>query len=338
MSFECVVETLEAPCVVVHGGAGAYLKTTTARRRRARGVELAEVAGLGLFAAQSGGGARAAVLAAVEAMELSESFNAGRGSKLQRDGRVRVSAALMDGLNTRMSAVFNVEGCLHPCRLADALQGRGDRNLDGLGAAQLMEAMGVEAEELQTERTLARWRSLLGAGDTADPEGAIGDADRSELSSARAANLPVPGDLDALQADDENRYGTVGALALDVDGELWACTSTGGRGHESPGRISDTGMPAGNYACPVVAVSATGFGEQIIDLNIGGRIATRVIDGASLREALERTFEEVASHGGLLGVIALTCDGEVGYAHTTEAIGVAWVDASGGSHVDRHGR
>jgi L-asparaginase len=146
----------------------------------------------------------------------------------------------------------------------------------------------------------------------------------------------VPDEIEDIPPED--RHGTVGAVAANADGELWACTSTGGRGHEFVGRVSDSPTPAGNYACPKVAISATGFGEQILDLNVCGRIATRILDGATLEEALARTFDEVAAAGGLLGVIAITADGAAGYAHTTEACGVSWADAGDGIHVDRHGR
>jgi L-asparaginase len=87
-----------------------------------------------------------------------------------------------------------------------------------------------------------------------------------------------------------------------------------------------------------VALSATGFGEQILDLNLCGRVATRVLDGATLEQALARCFEEVADAGGLCGVIAVTADGTIGYAHTTEACGVAWADGSGRVELDKHGR
>jgi L-asparaginase len=328
MVLTLLTGTLEAPFIIVHGGAGAYLKTTTKAQRLLRGARLLGVARAGV-AAMEVGGARAGVLAAVAEMEIDPGFNAGLGSKLQRDGVPRVSAGLADGARQRVTSVFNVEGCLHPSQLADALQAQGDRNLDGTGAARLMRALGIDPVDLTTPRTLARWRSLLEAGDIADPEAAIGGTGESELNAARAADLPIPKDL---------RHGTVGAVAVDVNGDVWACTSTGGRGHESVGRLTDSGMPAGNYAVPICGVSATGFGEQIIDLDVSGRICTRVLDGASLRTALERTFAEVEAHGGLLGAIVAHTDGAVGYAHTTEACGVAWADATGRSHVDAHGR
>jgi L-asparaginase len=334
-AYTCVVSRCAAPALMIHGGAGAYLQTTSLAQRQMRGQRMLSIAQAGFAALCGPGGARAAALEAIGQMELDPSFNAGLGGKLQRDGQVRVSAALMDGASLRLSAVYNVEGCLHPSRLADALQGHGDRNLDGRGAAALMAALGVSPVDLSTPQTRARWEALVARGDTTDPESAFGDEGRPSLEQARALGLALPPDLAPLAPPE--RYGTVGAVALDARGQLWACTSTGGRGHETPGRVSDSPTPAGNYACEAIALSATGFGEQILDLNLCGRIATRVLDGATLEQALRRTFDEVVAHGGLLGVIALTANGEVGYAHTTEACGVAWIDPHG-HHLDPHGR
>ncbi|MBR58574.1 MAG: hypothetical protein CMH54_11195 [Myxococcales bacterium] len=334
--FELYTEQLSAPAVVIHGGAGNYLETTTEADRLARGRVLLDTAHGGM-ANLGVEGPRAAVLASVMIMESDVRFNAGLGSKLQRDGMVRVSAALMSGRDLRLSAVYNVGGCLHPSELANILHTRGDRNLDGEGAAQLMHEMGIDTVDLRTPQTIERWRSLIEKGEEADMEGAIGDSGLGGLERARAAGLDVPENMKDLPPEGE-RYGTVGAVAVGEDGELWACTSTGGRGHEHPGRVSDTPTPAGTYACSRVAISATGFGEQIMELNVTGRIATRILDGKSLHEALDQTFQEVVAHQGALGVIAVTDDGWAGYAYSTDACGVAWVDGAGSTHIDPHGR
>ena len=332
--YSLVVDNATPPLVIVHGGAGSYLATTTAAQRASRGERLADAARAG-FDAMVDGGARAAVLAAVQLMEHDERFNAGRGSRLQADGVARLSAALMDGSKLRSSAVYNVQGCATPSALADALQARGDRNLDGEGARVLMAELGLEPEDVRTPQNIARWEALRDGADHVDRDSAIGDADERAIHAARDAGVVVPEDL---LPPEDRRHGTVGAVAVDTTGAIWACTSTGGRGHEGVGRVSDTPTPAGNYACEVVGISATGFGEQILDLNVTARIATRVIDGATLHDALKRTFDEVIDHRGLLGVIALTPDGTVGYAHSTDACGVAWLDARGTLHIDRHGR
>lgn len=335
--YELITCQLSRPALLVHGGAGSYLRTTTDAQRKERGSRLAQVAASG-FSSFDSGGAKGAVLAAIAEMERDPRFNAGYGSKLQQDGVVRVSASLMDGALSRMTGIYNVQGCLHPSALAAALQDEGDRNLDGEGAAILMQDLGVEVTELRAPQSLARWKYLTEAGEKADSEAAIGDSGSEGAEKAAAEQIPMPDELRGKKDPAEDRYGTVGAVSVGRDGELWACTSTGGRGHEAVGRISDSASPAGNYACPEVAISATGFGEQIIDLNVCGRIATRVIDGMSLREALARTFDEIVAFDGLLGVIAITADGMAGYAHSTEACGVAWIDAAGSAHIDRHGR
>jgi L-asparaginase len=325
MPATVVIEPLSLPAIVVHGGAGAYLKTTTVETRRERGRTLARIAAAG-HEAMRAGGAREGVLAAVAALEDDPGFNAGYGARLQRDGVARLSASLMDGGKTRLSAVYNVERCKNPSALAAALQARGDRNLDGRGAALLMQELGVPEVDVRSPQSLARWQRLHDEGDRPDAESAVG-AGAEGVSDA----LPLPPDL-------RDRYGTVGAVACAGAGELWACTSTGGRGHEAVGRVSDTPTPAATYACPLVALSATGFGEQILDVNLCGRIATRMLDGATLAAAFARTMAEVSALEGLLGVIAVTADGFAGYAHTTEACGVAWLDAAGSSHIDVHGR
>jgi L-asparaginase len=339
--YTLVIEKVTLPAIVVHGGAGSYLRTTSAEQRKRRGDALGAIAA-GAHAQLAGPhGARQAVLAAIADLERDASFNAGYGSRLQQDGVARLSAALMDGAAQRLSAVYNVRDCLHPSALAGALQERPDRNLDGEGARLLMRDLGVAPRDVRSPEAVERWRRLVAAGDGADREGAIGSAGAAELEQARAARIPMPADLEragSAPPGDENRHGTVGAVACDASGGIWACTSTGGRGHEAVGRISDTPTPAGTYACPRVAVSATGFGEQILDLCVSARIATRMLDGASLERALRRTFDEVAAAGALLGVIAIAADGTAGYAHSTEACGVAWHDAAGRAHVDQHGR
>jgi L-asparaginase len=335
-----VVERVSTPAVLVHGGAGTYLAATTEIQRLERGHAMLAAAREGLGALGAGGAA--GVLAAIAVLEADPRFNSGRGARLQQDGRCRLSAALMDGRRQRLSAVYNVQDCLHPSALAAALQQRADRNLDGEGARALMRELSVPLAEVRTAANIERWRALVADTSGADPDSAVGDSGERGLHAARDAGAPLPDDLrdsgpEGLPPPDR-RHGTVGAVSVDASGALFACTSTGGRGHESPGRVSDSPTPAGNYACARVALSATGIGEQILDLNVGGRIATRVLDGMTLFDALSRTFDEVAAHGGLLGVIAVTDAGEIGYAHTTEACGVAWIDGAGSHGLDPHSR
>lgn len=334
MSLELHVEQVSAPALVVHGGAGNYLQTTSREKRVERGQTLIRIAqsGLSSLLVEKGPGG---VLQAVLEMEDDPRFNAGYGCKLQLDGKCRVSAALMRGNPERLSSVYNVPDCLHPSLLAAHLQELPDRNLDAAGAVRLMVELAMSHTDLRTENTVARWEALCAGAESADMEGAIGNAGEEELEKARKAGIVAPSDK---KPPESERYGTVGAISVDGQGALWACTSTGGRGHEAVGRVSDSPTPAGTYANAQVALSATGFGEEIIDLNLCGRIATRMLDGMDLKTALEKTFKEVEAMGALVGVIALTRDGWAGYAYTTEACGVAWADQQGSIHVDPHGR
>ncbi|HLN94954.1 MAG TPA: isoaspartyl peptidase/L-asparaginase, partial [Flavobacterium sp.] len=98
-------------------------------------------------------------------------------------------------------------------------------------------------------------------------------------------------------------------VALDKDGHLAAATSTGGKGFEIPGRISDSATVAGNYASPHCAVSLTGVGEDIVSGAVAAKIATRVTDGFSLQDACLKTFAELKPFDGFAGAIALDAKG-----------------------------
>lgn len=104
-------------------------------------------------------------------------------------------------------------------------------------------------------------------------------------------------------------HGTVGAIALDCAGRLAAATSTGGKGFELPGRVSDSGLPVGNYADARVAVSCTGLGEDIVDEGVALRVAQQVADGRSLNRALHGICRELVERQRWLGAIGVDRDG-----------------------------
>ena len=118
----------------------------------------------------------------------------------------------------------------------------------------------------------------------------------------------------------ESGYDTIGACALDRFGNLASATSTGGRGLERPGRVSDSGMPVANYADERCAVSATGIGEEIIEEGLALKIATRIQDGVSLSKAFQKTFAEIRSRGQRMGAIGLDSKGNIFHLTTTEVL------------------
>ena len=123
--------------------------------------------------------------------------------------------------------------------------------------------------------------------------------------------------------------GTVGACAVDSEGAIFAATSTGGVGGETPGRVSDTATVAGNYASPNVGVSCTGNGEEIVNLCVAARIATRRMVGLSLQQAVQATIEEGCRHGYYFGVIGVDESGEMIVSETRGKTMFATADEKG---------
>ena len=105
--------------------------------------------------------------------------------------------------------------------------------------------------------------------------------------------------------------GTVGCVALDAKGNIAAATSTGGKGFEIPGRISDSATTAGNYANSFCGVSCTGVGEDIVSAAVATKIVTRVTDGMSVKQAFDKTFAELKPYDGFAGAIAIDKNGNL---------------------------
>ncbi len=211
------------------------------------------------------------VVYAVSLLEDNTLFNAGIGSQIQADGKIRMSASLMDGATQKMSGVINIEDVKNPIQVAQVLLGYDDKILGGSGATNFARQNGFEKFSTETAQR------------------------RSEYEAKLAAT----------------RIGTVGCVALDADGKLAAATSTGGKGFEIPGRISDSATVAGNYANEFCGVSLTGVGEDIVSNATAAKIVTRVTDGFTLNKAFEKTFKELLPYGGFAGAIAIDKDGNV---------------------------
>ena len=120
--------------------------------------------------------------------------------------------------------------------------------------------------------------------------------------------------------------GTIGVVVLDSYGSLAVGTSTGGKGFERIGRVSDSAMPAGNYANIYAAVSCTGIGEDIIDECLAAKIVVRVTDGMSLEDAMQRSFSEASKNQRDLGAIALDATGKISWGKTSQVLLAAYHD------------
>ncbi len=288
------------PKLILHGGAG----TAITERSRAEAVEQAlcdlrdelyEMLG-------DGASAREVVVEGSRRMEDDPHFNAGTGAVLQSDGAVRLSAALMDGAREAFSGVVNARELRHPIELASFLQDERDRVIAASGATALMRELEVPPYDPTTEKRFAEWVDQ-----------------RRENFEAEMAGVVAED-----ESDGDPAHGTIGVVARDETGDIAAATSTGGRGFERVGRVSDSAMPAGNYATPAAGVSCTGIGEDIIDACAAARIVVRRRDGLALREALERTFEEAADREHSYGAVGIDADGHIGWGKTTEILLASW--------------
>ncbi|MDX9704134.1 MAG: isoaspartyl peptidase/L-asparaginase [Weeksellaceae bacterium] len=205
----------------------------------------------------------------VSLLENDALFNAGIGSQIQSDGKIRMTAALMDGSTQKMSGVINIEEVKNPIFVAEKLLPYEDRVLGGEGAIDFARKNGFEVFSTEIPQR------------------------RKEF-------------LEKLKS---NGSGTVGCVALDSKGKLAVATSTGGKGFEIPGRISDSATVAGNYANSICAVSCTGVGEDIVSGAVAAKIVTRVTDGFSIEKAFQKTFEELKPFDGFAGAIGIDKDG-----------------------------
>jgi len=230
---------------------------------------------------KSGARDMALVVRSLEHLEDNALFNAGYGAALQADGKPRLTAAVMDGKRQTFSGVISISDVRHPSRLAWALQDNSTRVLTGPGHDLLARRLMQPVENLITEKRFSAWQKKL--------------------------------------RDDFFSSDTVGALVCD-NSRLYAGTSTGGRGFEDPGRVSDSATVAGNYASRFAAISATGIGEEIVDDAVAARLETRVRDGMSLEAAARKCYEEAIAAKRCYGWIACDTQGNISIAYTSDAM------------------
>jgi len=282
-----------SPLIILHGGAGAEDQHSPSEVLSETLVEVAEQALLHL---RDGLDPLEVVTFCLRALERNERFNAGRGSVIQADGQVRVTAALMDGSAQCFSGVINATSVLHPSELARHLQGADARVLSFPGVDLLARQHAVAPADLYTSKRLNDWLQRV---------------------------QPQTGEPTLSQAD------TVGCVLLTGEQKLYAGTSTGGRSGVLPGRVSDAATVAGTYASAYAAISTTGEGEQIVDDGVACRLETRVRDGLTLADAAHRSYAEAQSRQRHYGWIALTCEGEWNIAYTTSKMSFAVLSTSG---------
>lgn len=230
------------------------------------------------------------LIQALKRMEDDPQFNAGRGSALQEDGQTRLTAAIMDSTKQTFSGVISCSYVRNPSLIARHLQTHNSRVLTNPGAEMIARELGLPVDSNLTPDRIEKW------------------AEKSRAGSCD----------------------TVGCVIRTNSGRIIVGTSTGGRGYEFPGRVSDSATVAGTYGSRFAGISATGVGEEIVDDAVAARIETRRRDGRTLEKACQLTFSEAVALKRMYGWIAVDGEGHWGVVYTTQAMSYTVFDETSG--------
>ena len=299
--------------LVLHGGAGTIERgsMTAEREREYRGaMEAALRAGHAELA--RGGSALDAVVAAISIMEDNPLFNAGRGAVFTAEGTNSLDASIMDGARLQAGAVAGVMRVKNPIRLARLVMERSPHvMLSGAGAEEFAMRQGMELVDPSYFHTESRWRALE----------RVREQERRERGDTTGA----------LPADD--KFGTVGVVALDRNGNIAAGTSTGGMTNKRWGRIGDSPIiGAGTYANEQCGISATGWGEYFIRNVVAYDICARMrYRGISLGQSAHAMIMDQlqAQEPETGGIIGLDAAGNVVATFNTSGMYHGWIDEAG---------
>ncbi|MFN4184841.1 MAG: isoaspartyl peptidase/L-asparaginase family protein [Hyphomonas sp.] len=298
---------LESPApewrLVIHGGAGVILPGSMTAEMEAAYIAALNVSlKAGAAVLREGGSALDAVEAAVLTMEDDGLFNAGHGAVFAANGTHELDASIMDGRDRNAGAVAGVMRVKNPVLAARAVMEKSEHVMfAGEGADAFAQAQGLEMVD-NTYFDTDRRREAL---------------ERVLEERARTA---------------ADRHGTVGAVAMDIDGNLAAATTTGGMTAKAAGRVGDAPLiGAATYAeNGVCAVSATGHGEYFIRVGVAKTICNRVkLAGEDVKTAAGVALGEVAALGGDGGVIVIGGAGDYGFVFNAAGMYRGWIDASG---------
>jgi beta-aspartyl-peptidase (threonine type) len=300
--------------IVIHGGAGtierANMMPEKERNYRA-GLERALTTGYEIL--KHGGSSLDATETAVRVLEDDPHFNAGKGSVFTSAGTNEMDAAIMDGTTLAAGAVAALKHVKNPISLARlVMEKSGHVMMDGEGAEAFAKENGIDLVDQKYFFTQERWDAL---------------------QKIKAAEKHRTGDAGkAFLITDQDRHGTVGAVALDKNGNIAAATSTGGTTNKRPGRVGDTpiigaGTYANNATC---AVSATGDGEYFIRATVGHDVSALMeYRGMSLGKAAQAVLDKVAKLGGTGGLIAIDRQGNVTLPFNTSGMYRGYVGPNG---------
>jgi beta-aspartyl-peptidase (threonine type) len=310
--------------LVIHGGAGTILKqnmTPEKEKRYKEGLQKALDTGNEIL--KQGGTALDAVEAVIKVLEDNPLFNAGKGAVFTNEGKNEMDAAIMDGITLKAGSVASVTTVKNPITAARKVMERTEHvMLMGKGAEEFAKLNGCEIVDPSYFFTQERWDALQKAkkADSLKMKN-----DTASKKAVRQLNNP------------DNKYGTVGAVALDKHGNLAAATSTGGMTNKRYGRVGDApiigaGTYANNNTC---AISGTGWGEFFIRLVMAKSISDRMeLAKQSLSDAAyEMIMKKLPALGGDGGLIGVDKEGNITMPFCTEGMYRGYVKWNGESAV-----
>lgn len=308
---------------MIQGGAGVITHgSMTPEREKEYRAKLEEAVLAGYKALQAGKTSLDAVEIAIRILEDSPIFNAGKGAVFTSDGRNELDASIMNGKTLAAGGVAGLHHVKNPISLARAVMERSPHVLMfGDGAEKFAKEQNIELVDEKYFWTQERWDALQQVLKEEKEKKAAGTEKKVSLDATPAADLPY------------NRFGTVGAVALDKDGNLAAGTSTGGMTNKKYGRVGDSAIiGAGTYANnDTCAVSATGAGEYFIRLTVGRDIAAQMeYRAATVQAAADAVIKQkLQKLGGDGGVIVMDKFGNMAISFNSEGMYRAYINSEG---------
>lgn len=290
---------------MIHGGAGTILKSSmTDEKESAYKAKLTEALKAGYAEIQKGSSSVDAVASSIMIMENSPLFNAGKGAVFTAEGKNELDASIMYGKDKSAGAIAGVHTIKNPIKAAIAVMQKSEHvMLSGVGAEQFAKDQNLEIVDPKYFWTKDRWDGLQ----------KLKQKETLKTTKKVSQNtLPESYEID-------QKFGTVGAVALDKNGNISAGTSTGGMTNKKYGRIGDAPIiGAGTYANKQVGISATGWGEYFIRATAARTVAAKMeFQNKDVKTATQETIDEIGEMGGDGGMIALDKDGNIAMPFNT---------------------
>jgi L-asparaginase / beta-aspartyl-peptidase len=322
---------------VIHGGAGVITRgSLSPEKEKEYRDKLAEVLMAGYKALQEGKSSLDAVELAIRMMEDSPLFNAGKGAVFNHEGKNELDASIMDGKTLAAGAVAGLHHVKNPITLARAVMEKSPHvMMIGDGAEKFAKEQNIELVDEKYFWTQPRWDALQ---KVLKEEKEKEEKEKTKQpKEEKKVGRTVPADKNSYAEESYNKFGTVGAIALDKDGNLAAGTSTGGMTNKRYGRVGDAPIiGAGTYANNFCAVSGTGWGEFFIRLSVARDISAlaeyRLLP---IQQAADTVIQQkLQKMGGDGGIIAMDKFGNIGISFNSEGMYRGYINGDGKPVVD----